>query len=1077
MRIRRALILAGAAALLLSGVPANAGPPPDPTAPPAGAFARPRVLTLVTGDKVRMNSPDAFVYEPAEGREDVGYGTRTVWNGDDRDVHVVPADAAALVAAGRLDERLFNVSGLLRDGLADTGLPLIVQYGDGSPRGSFSADVSRDLPAIDARALSVSAGRAAAMWEDITGGSPRAFGAGVTRVWLDGRARVALDVSVPQVGAPAAWEAGFDGEGVTVAVLDTGYDATHPDLAGRVAGVRDFTGTSPEAIDGYGHGTHVASTVAGSGAASDGRFKGVAPGSGLLIGKVCGDDGYCADSDVIAGMQWAADEGATAVNLSLGGDPTDGTDPLSLAVDALSADTGTLFVVAAGNHGTTEAVGAPASADSALAVGSVTKTDALSDFSSQGPRMGDHAVKPDIAAPGSAITAARAAGTAGEGPYVTADGTSMATPHVTGAAAILKQRHPDWTGARLKAALMSASAGLDGPGAFAIGAGRLDVARAVAQEVFADGNASFPMSAYPHDGGPVTRTVAYTNTSAVDVTLDLAVTGPVEGLFGVEETSVVVPAGGHAEVVVTADPGGKPDGAYGGALVAGAGGTVVRTALGIYLEPELYDLTLDAEPRAGTIDHLYAAVFDVDTYESFEIAEWDADGDATIRIPAARYAVYGGIMEGGDEPSQTSFSGDVVLSGDRTVSWAAAGGTLNGVDLDHDDAVTWSVTDVLVAADPASSTGHNVTLTPPVGAKSYSVAGDMPGPNSWYLRDERLVSPEGATEEYSYDLTFPVRGRVPEGSVRRVTDAALAAVDTRYSAQGAAAAGWRVDFWAGIERGIWWAQNRRQAVPGERTEYFTPGRWNSYLGIGDDSGGEPSERRVELVAGRAARTWNSAPLNVGLDPVYAAFVHEGDRAFLRVGMFDAVEREHFTDSGGGERYLGTTVILADGVEIRRETESVCNAFGVPLPDAFDGTVTVTCDAVREVAWATIGTAASAEWNFAVRPGETVPAMSAVRLDASGVVDGYADARLPQIVALEVYEQAGAAEVSTKSLTFEVSYDEGKTWRKVGVRRGGDHAVALLRHPAGATSVSTRLSAADEAGNTVTQTMIRSYGLR
>ncbi|HEY1177517.1 MAG TPA: S8 family serine peptidase, partial [Phytomonospora sp.] len=486
MRIRRTLILASAAALLLAGVPAQAEPPPDPPSPPAGAYARPKVLTLLTGDKVRMTSPDTFVFEPGEGREGVGYGTRAIWRGAERDVQVLPADAAALVAAGRLDARLFNVSELLRDGYADAPLPLIVQY-DGDPAGRSFTAVGRDLPAIDARAFTVTAGQAAAMWDDIAGKGPRALGGGVKRVWLDGTARVSLDQSVPQVGAPEAWEAGYDGAGVTVAVLDTGYDPTHPDLAGRIAGVRDFTGPSPEAIDGYGHGTHVASTVAGSGAASDGRYKGVAPESRLLIGKVCDDGGGCADSDVIAGMQWAADNGAAAVNLSLGGDPTDGTDPLSLAVEELTASTGTLFVVAAGNYGTAGSVGSPASADAALAVGSVTKQDALSGFSSQGPRVGDHAVKPDIAAPGTAITAARAAGTEGEGPYLTADGTSMATPHVTGAAAILKQRHPDWSGPRLKAALMGASTGLDGLGAFQIGAGRLDVARAVSQELVADG--------------------------------------------------------------------------------------------------------------------------------------------------------------------------------------------------------------------------------------------------------------------------------------------------------------------------------------------------------------------------------------------------------------------------------------------------------------------------------------------------------------------------------------------------------------------------------------------------------------
>ncbi|HEY1175535.1 MAG TPA: hypothetical protein VGF17_05210, partial [Phytomonospora sp.] len=425
------------------------------------------------------------------------------------------------------------------------------------------------------------------------------------------------------------------------------------------------------------------------------------------------------------------------------------------------------------------------------------------------------------------------------------------------------------------------------------------------------------------------------------------------------------------------------------------------------------------------------------------------------------------------------FSSDVDLTGDRTVFWDAAEGTLNGVDLDHDDAVEWSRSDVMVASDPATTMGHNVTLTPEAGARSYSVGGDMPGPNSWYLHDEKLVSPEGAAEAYSYDLTFPSRGEVPAGSVRRVADSSLAEVANRYASQGPVppSLAERSDAWKDVERGIWWGRTREQAVPGERTEYFTPGGWTSFLTLRDEGSGEPSERRVELAAGRSARTWNSAPLDVGLDPNFPAFAHEGDHFFFRAGMFDTAEREQFADSGAGERYTGTSVVLADGAEIFRQEESVCNGFGAPLAADFDGTVTVRCDAVRDVSWSALGKAASAEWTFAVRPGERVPAASGIRLSASGVVDGYAPARLPQIVALEVYEQTGAAAAKTGSLTFEVSYDEGKTWKKVPVYAGGDHAVAVLRHPAGATSVSTRMSAADEAGNTVTQTMIRSYGLK
>lgn len=154
----------------------------------------------------------------------------------------------------------------------------------------------------------------------------------------------------------------------------------------------------------------------------------------------------------MGGMDWAAHSGADIVSMSLGGQPTDGTDVLSLVLDGLSEETGTLFVVAAGNTGSDYSVGSPGAAASALTVGAVDRDDKLAPFSSRGPRVGDNGVKPDLTAPGVDIVAARAAGTSMGHPvdvaYTAASGTSMATPHVAGAAAILAGRHPDWSGRR-----------------------------------------------------------------------------------------------------------------------------------------------------------------------------------------------------------------------------------------------------------------------------------------------------------------------------------------------------------------------------------------------------------------------------------------------------------------------------------------------------------------------------------------------------------------------------------------------------------------------------------------------------
>ncbi|MEV6495673.1 S8 family serine peptidase, partial [Actinoplanes sp. NPDC051633] len=395
-------------------------------------------------------------------------------------------------------------------------------------------------------------------------------------------------VSVPQIGAPAAWQQGLDGTGVTVALLDSGIDATHPDFAGKLAAVQNFT-TAGSADDTVGHGTHVASIIAGSGAKSGGRYRGVAPGAKLAIGKVCETD-FCDESAILAGMQWAAPI-APVVNLSLGGGDAPGLDPVEQAVEDLTAAHDTLFVIAAGNAGGTATVGSPGSADSALAVGAVDDEDQLADFSSRGPRVGDDAIKPDITAPGVDIVAARAAngfiGTPVEEGYTSLSGTSMATPHVAGAAAIVAQQHPGWSARQRKTLLMGAAKPTEGVDPFGQGAGRVDVARVIRQAVSVDeGSVSFGRQPWPHDDDvPVTKTVTYRNGGAAAITLSLALTGGA-GAFTVAASSLTVPAGGTATTTVTADTrGDRPDGFLTGRLVAtGPGDVKVETPVAVNRE-------------------------------------------------------------------------------------------------------------------------------------------------------------------------------------------------------------------------------------------------------------------------------------------------------------------------------------------------------------------------------------------------------------------------------------------------------------------------------------------------------------
>ncbi|WP_244529845.1 S8 family serine peptidase [Streptomyces wuyuanensis] len=609
----------------------------------------------------------------------------------------MPSDAAELVRTGRLDAGLFDVAGLVAQGYDEAhadALPLIVSAPDGSARAAAKrADAlaefheapagPRTLPSIDARALRVADEDLVAFWKRLVppaGTSAAKTAAETPKVWLDHKVRPTLDRSTAQINAPAAWAAGHRGKGVKVAVLDTGADQKHPDLAGRVTEAKDFS-DSGSTEDRFGHGTHVAATAAGSGAASNGLRKGVAPDADLLIGKVLGDSGYGSQSQVIAGMEWAAAQGARVVNMSLGADmETDGTDPMSLAVDELTRSSGALFVVAAGNSGSLGdmTVGSPGAADTALTVGAVDRDDSLASFSSRGPRFGDKAVKPDITAPGVGIVAARAAGTTMGAPiddyYVAANGTSMATPHVAGAAALLAGQHADWSAEQLKDALISTSRTVSGQVPTHQGGGRVDVKAAFTAPVTATGTVA--LGPFGRDGSPVERAgvIRYTNHSDDEVTLSLraalATNGgralPAEALSLGADT-VRVAAGATAEVPVGVAPSKAGRGSYYGyATATSSGGASVHTTLSLVVRAPMHKVTIkshgpDGEPWGWNILNVFGGDTDV------RFTSWDP---LVAEVEEGTYQVGGARLDesGGGPRLVQVVEPEVKVAGDTTVT-------------------------------------------------------------------------------------------------------------------------------------------------------------------------------------------------------------------------------------------------------------------------------------------------------------------------------------------------------------------------------------------------------------------------
>ncbi|MBE0522645.1 MAG: S8 family serine peptidase, partial [Candidatus Methanoperedenaceae archaeon] len=273
----------------------------------------------------------------------------------------------------------------------------------------------------------------------------------VERIELDGELRILEGFSarvsqgqvdnatdeIKHINATDVWEFGIDGTGINVSVLDTGIYRLHPDIAGRIVKEYDFANGDADASDDHGHGTHVAGTVAGNG--SGGTATGVAPNASILAGKVCYGNGTCSTRAILEGIEWSVDNRADIISLSLGSyDSSIFADAINNAVNS-----GVVVIAAAGNCGPTgnsncpplgETIAYPAALENVIAVGATDINDVIAGFSSRGPTA-DGRIKPDVSAPGVTITSLDYASSG----YVSADwsGTSMATPHVSGAAALL----------------------------------------------------------------------------------------------------------------------------------------------------------------------------------------------------------------------------------------------------------------------------------------------------------------------------------------------------------------------------------------------------------------------------------------------------------------------------------------------------------------------------------------------------------------------------------------------------------------------------------------------------------------
>ncbi|NJQ06489.1 S8 family serine peptidase, partial [Streptomyces lonarensis] len=1042
-------------------------------------------MTLLTGDKVVL-APDGSVaaIRPAPGREDIPVRVTR----QDESTLVLPQDALPLITDGTLDRSLFDVGQLSRpeyDRFA--GTPLIVTYEDGRTtarsdlRAEPDVELRTALDVVDADALTLAEESDASVWETLTESDTDdallTAAPGIATVSLDRIVETTLDTSTAQVGAPAAWAQGLDGTGTTIAVLDTGISADHGDFENKVKLAENFT-DSPGTDDVDGHGTHVASIAAGTGARSDGTYRGVAPGADLLNGKVIGDDGFALDSWIIAGMEWAADSGADIINMSLGVPPAQGPDPMADAVDRISEETGALFVVAAGNRGPgSGTVLSPGTADTALTVGSVGKDDEISNFSSAGPRTADGALKPEITAPGSDIGAAVVEGSridligtpVADG-YAAIDGTSMAAPHVAGAAAILAQARPDWTGEQIKNALTSSTAALDGPAPTQQGTGRLDIERALTQTVTTDTTTlDFGAVEYPSEqADPVRRTLTFRNAGDSDTTLSLALTttGPhgaaPEGLFTLDADEITVPAGGEASVETTAVPaaGGGETGHYGVFVTATGDDQQVRSAGTVELEPEYFDLTLDITGRDGGPPP-FTFIKVVDLSDGAQSWEGTVDGTYTKRVAAGDHLLQ---VEADHRPDGTTTGIDIALAPHVTVSADTT------MEIDLTDAREVDVAapgaEELVQLVPAweatdAETGlhhSEMTFLPdhPDGVRTLSLGEARASTDLVHKFASHHAKEDGSGTSYLYREG----DGWPTGLVNRPAAGDMAELTARV---GGAAPGTIGELTVQPEGSIS-PMSLLLDLPAEAVVRLQGGIAWSLLLMQWDANDESTA--TYWVPGRRAAGGDryTETMNVG---VFGPTIGEWEGVFQENG--DLIGRlAPFIDGAGnvgGATSDWSAALYREG-ELFAEFGEDEGFVQIGIPEGEAEYRLVSTAERGHLGYSTVSTEVTVDWTFTAAPSEEYEQIAgplAVRYSPDLALDSTAPAKKKLTVPLTVTGGEAAF------LTVEASFDQGESWEELKVHTKDTGDLVYVHNPAAGGSVSLRATAEDADGNRSVQT--------
>jgi hypothetical protein len=642
----------------------------------------------------------------------------------------------------------------------------------------------------------------------------------------------------------------------------------------------------------------------------------------------------------------------------------------------------------------------------------------------------------------------------------------MATPHVAGVVALLKQQHPDWTGTRLKATVMASAEANPSLTAFDQGTGRVDVPKMLAQQVIAEpANINFGVQQWPHDDDQkVVREVTYRNPGTEPVTLDLStdVKGPdgkpsPAGLFTVSPAKITIPAGGEAKATITADTrANAPDGAYSGAIVASNG---LRTLVSVNREVESYDTGVSVLGGDGKPAENHSTVFvNTTTGKSYP-------GTAgNVRLPKGEYLVDSAIITPDFKVAfQVQPKFQVTGKGSVTIDARNA----KPVALRTPDAAAKGIIGTVGYSTQVAGRnfGHGWAFFDGL-AGQVSTAQIGPGVPGFLttIAEQFQGTPRDEKTPVSYRLMYTEKG-MPTGYERTAKANELAEMTTSFRNAG-----------EGRKNGIavlpnpidgsggfgWFTQVPEGGRAVDHVSTAT-GTWSwLYDRVGPDNNTEyTTETPARSFKGgkKYAQTFGAAVFGPSV-PSAPGF------GLARLEDQIAVRVPLFSDSNGGQGRFndGTakTSLFHNGTKLG-ESDRPSAIFDVP---AGEGTYRAEMEHSRD---AELSNKVSGAWNFKSKHTTEIThlPLTVVRflpkLDDKNTAHGRV-----LLVPLKVEQAQNTPKV--KRVTVEVSFDDGATWKQVQV--AGDKAI--VHHQKNAKFASLRAKTTDAAGNTGEVTIIHAY---